>query len=258
MAHQYTIRHFHYLPALKFGCLVGAIGLSLPALLAGVAAGRRIGGLREWLEANALLDLPGILPDLDLLTILGLRDTFTRLQGWDDLGMLLVLGIALTLVLGGAVWFAIAALLSAMVYNVVATVTGGLTFSADTAGQVAAVSAPEASLKAPYLVNRPDDQQRAFWGVMEAIVPAAGLARQQQWLLSGDQVTLGSSGDNTIVISGLAGHHAEIYRREEGFALYDRSGGQSWLNGRAVGNGAWLREGDTVRLGSLEFTFHTR
>lgn len=240
---QFAIRKFHLFPAAKFGCLGGLILAFLPALLLSLLVWNMISSLSTWLESVAVLELPGLLPDLNLLNILNLTDFFTTLQNLTDMGWLLVFGLTVALVIAGAIWVMLVALLVTVVYNVVAAVSGGLVYSAETVGPagktavVKSVTPLSSTGPAPYLTSAQNPEHR--------------------WPLLTGRSSIGSAATNTVVISGLAAQHADIWQDGAVYVLADRSGGQTWLNGQHPQPASPLREGDLLRLGPYEFIYHT-
>jgi hypothetical protein len=239
---QFAIRRLHLFPAAKFGCLGGLIVAVVPAVLLALLVWNLVSSLSSWLASVAILELPGILPDLNLLQILNLSDLFTSLQNLTDLGWVLVAGLTLALTIAGAIWVMLVAVLATLVYNLVAAVSGGLVYSAETIGPagkttVAQPVTPPVNQPAPYLTAPQNPGHR--------------------WPLLPGRSSIGSAATNTVVIAGLAEQHADIWRDGAIYVLADRSGGQTWLNGHPPQPASPLREGDRLRLGPYEFVFHT-
>jgi hypothetical protein len=121
---HYEIRRVSPGSAFKFGCVVGGVIMLPIGLVGGFVGLMVIGALRAWLESWQHLNLALI--ELDLLQVLELAELLTWLQSLDNLGLLTVAGLILAL--GAAGGFVIGALaaLGAIVYNLVAALTGGL------------------------------------------------------------------------------------------------------------------------------------
>ena len=58
-----------------------------------------------------------------------------------------------------------------------------------------------------------------------------------------------------IVFLGLAARHAGIHCEKDRHILYDLSGGQTWVNGRAITTANLLKDGFAVHLGTIELVF---
>lgn len=259
-----SIRRIHYFSALKFSLLLGVIVAVMPACLFSVTFARAVSWLRDWLESWGILELGFPLPSINLLAILNLTDVLATLQRLDDMGWLLILGMTALLIGLAAVWVAVVALLATLLYNVVSTFTGGLSISADSPAFEAAGPQKAAATAAPAAAS-----SAAVAPAVARAVPVAAASMKGEplaWLVSGanrqnrlplyaGRTSLGSAPENDQVIRGLAPRHAEIHAEGGRFALYDRSGGQSSVNGRPAPQGAWLNAGDRLRLGALEFVF---
>lgn len=175
---SYRIRRLHFFPAFKFGCLIGTVVTVLPAFLLALVVYNVLGAVRSWLESWAILELPGLLPDLNLLQIINLADVLTQIQRLHNMGWLLVGGLTIGLIIGGGLFSAVMAGLSTLVYNLVAAISGGLVYSADVEGQVGQVAqvaqaapAPGRAAANPWFSAPQDPQQR--WPLPPAGSPSA-------------------------------------------------------------------------------------
>ena len=240
---SYRIRRLHFFPAFKFGCLIGTVVTVLPAFLLALVVYNILGTVRSWLESWAILELPGLLPDLNLLQIINLADVLTQIQRLHNMGWLLVGGLTIGLIIGGGLFSAVMAGLSTLVYNLVAAISGGLVYSADVEGQVGQVAqvaqaapAPGRAAANPWFSAPQDPQQR--------------------WPLPPGRITVGSAASNSLPLPKLAPQHAEIRRETQGYVLYDLSGGQTWVNNQPVLRPTLLPEGTTVQFGTYAFHFH--
>lgn len=243
----FTIRRLHFAPALKFGCLLGPIITTLPSLLFAVLARVWIGTFRDWLEATTIIELPGLLPDLNLINLLNLGDLLARFQALDEAGFLLIIGLTFGFSLFGALFIALASAAWVGLYNALAAATGGLAFTAEVAG----LPAPAPPAPAPPAQKPPTEL------VSPAQAPMLALRHnpQERWLMQA-RTTIGSAPDNDITLTGLAPHHAEVRREEAGFVLYDLSGGQTWVNDRSFGRANLLKPGYSVRVGHYDLVFN--
>lgn len=233
-----TIRSFHYLSAAKFGVLLGVLLSTLPAFVFSLTVARILNAFRNLLEPWAAIDLPGLLPEVNLIALLGLSDFLATIQRWDDRGWLLVLGMTVLLIILGAIWTTVVVVLMTLVYNAVSAFSGGITFTAQTdAGMPVVGPGPGVQPKADAWLVSPTN-------------------REHRWPVKPGRNSYGSAKENDQVISGLAPRQAEIHSQDMRFAIYDRSGGRTQVNGNPLKEGAaWLKPGDTIRMGPYDFVF---
>ncbi len=108
----------------RFGCVLGGLGIVLPAILCGVftrlAVGSARGLLEGWQDAHL-----GFLR-FDLVEALGLQGSLAALQALDAAGWLLGLAVAWGLGLGAGLVLALFLAAGGLGYNLLARLTGGL------------------------------------------------------------------------------------------------------------------------------------
>lgn len=254
MSHyHYAIRSINPLSALKYGFVLGCVLMVLPGLLSGVL-------LRQIVETMVLALSGGFFaPDLGPLTTL-------YQMGWG-----LTWWVTFLSVVGGGIVSAISSLIGALVYNLVAAVSGGLEVTADLLSQPAATApAASAAAFAPALppvapAPRPLPAPAMPTPASPASVSVAS-GNSNSWLALRDQpsqrwgvrcpvTAIGADPGCDIVFPSLAARHAEIRCENGRHILYDLSGGQSWVNGRQITTANLLKDGFAVRLATLEFVF---
>jgi hypothetical protein len=113
----------------KFGCLLGVVAACVPSLLCGLLGVGLADLLRRWLEGweEVTITLLGrALPSIDLVEMLGLEQAMEvlRLLGTASVPFL-VLSVLIMALVSGAV-LALIIMLVGLVYNLLATGTGGL------------------------------------------------------------------------------------------------------------------------------------
>lgn len=248
----YAIRSINPFSALKYGFVLGCVLMVLPGLLSGAL-------LRQLVETMVLALSGGFFArDLGPLTTL-------YQMGWG-----LTWWVTLLSVVGGGVVSAISSLVGALVYNLVAAISGGLEVTADLLNQPAAATAPAAAAFAPASppvvpAPRPVPAPAMPTPASPASVSVAS-GSNNSWLALRDQpaqrwsvrcpvTAIGADPGCDIVFSGLAARHAEIRCENGRHILYDLSGGQSWVNGRQITTANLLKDGFAVRLATLEFVF---
>lgn len=260
--HHYAIRSINPLSALKYGFVLGCVLMVLPGLLGGIL-------LRQLIEALVLAISGGFFaPDLGPLTTL-------YQMGWG-----LTWWVTFLAVVGGGIVSAISSVVGALVYNLVAAISGGLEVTADLLNQPmapiasaaftpvsppVAPSFPAPAPVAPSVAPRPAPVNPPVAPASPAPAPAASgggnswLALRdqpvQRWGLRCPVTTIGAAPGCDIVLSGLAPRHAEIRCENDRHILYDLSGGQSWVNGRQITTANLLKDGFAVRLATLELVF---
>jgi len=252
---SYAIRRFALFPAFKFGSLVGGVIMLLPGLLLGLLARFLVGILRGWLEAWQALSLGPL--EADPLDILKLTGFLHNLQTLDDRGWLLVLAVTLATAVAGALLIGLLTTLGAAVYNLLATISGGLVVEAQTvAGPVGGALPTEGSGAAlpqpgatPLPQPPPPQPYSSAWLTLSK-------NPQQRWPLKPGITALGSAPDNDVLLADLAAHHAEVRFEANRYVLYDLSSGQTWVNDRPIAGPNMLKDGFRIRLGNHELIFH--
>lgn len=235
--HHYAIRTINPLSALKYGFVLGCVLMMLPGLLSGIL-------LRQLIEGVVLAISGGFFaPDLGPLTTL-------YQMGWG-----LTWWVTLLSVIGGGIVSAISSVVGALVYNLVAAISGGLEVTADLLNQPAtsAVPAAYAPVASPVAPASPAPAPVASAGSNGWLTLRDQPA--QRWGLRCPVTTIGAAPGCDIVLSGLAPRHAEIRCENDRHIFYDLSGGQSWVNGRQITTANLLKDGFAVRLATLELVF---
>jgi hypothetical protein len=281
---RYTIRKVFLWPAFKFGALIGAVLMIVPGIVWGLL-------VRE--AAQLLRGLYGT-PSLFTLTRPDVPVLFQRLIELAEKGPALVLGTALLSIIGGGLAYGISALVAALFYNLIASLGGGLAVAADMSAlpvpapapvvQPSPVMQPQPAAYPPAPAAQPPQpvaaQPQGQFQAAPVIQQAAPVVRQavpvvqpqppapsgpwlafgqdpnQRWPLRPDCTRLGSAPDNTILLQGIAAHHAEIRFENGFFVLHDLAAGQTWVNDRLVAGRNMLKDGFRIRLGGYEMIFH--
>lgn len=255
---HYEIRRISALSALKIGVLVGSVASLLPGFLLGLLLRWGVGTLRGWLESWTALTIPLTEVRFSLVDAMQLTDLLSRLQQFDERGVLLVVLVLLVaLVLGGLLnglfWWA-----TAVLYNLITAVVGGLVVDMQGHGQVAATVHPGSTFRlesAPPASPTPAAAAIAPSAIRAWLIPAQQAGPQLP--LAPGSTTIGSAPGNQIMLPGLAARHAEVRLENGRYILYDFSQGQTWVNGRALTAPNMLKPGFRVRLGSQEFLFQS-
>jgi len=235
--HHYAIRTINPLSALKYGFVLGCVLMVLPGLLSGIL-------LRQLIEALVLAISGGFFaPDLGPLTTL-------YQMGWG-----LTWWVTFLSVVGGGIVSAISSVVGALVYNLVAAISGGLEVTADLLNQPAtsAVPAAYAPVASPVAPASPAPAPVASAGSNGWLTLRDQPA--QRWVLRCPVTTIGADPGCDIVFSGLAPRHAEIRCENDRHIFYDLSGGRSWVNGRQITTANLLKDGFAVRLATRELVF---
>jgi hypothetical protein len=127
---RYVIQRINPFPLAKFGCTLGGVAMALPGLVCAVGGTQVIASLRQLLETwqSSELDLMGLgVPtEFNFITLLGLETAqglVTRLDEQRSLVLLLILGGS---IVGGGLIIAGMTLLLGWIYNLLASLTGGL------------------------------------------------------------------------------------------------------------------------------------
>ena len=260
---QYTIRSINIGSAFKFGSIVGmVIGLP-PGIFWGFFLRYIVNGMRVWLESWLALDLP-ILGQVSLLDALHLRDFLALLQQLDDRSLLFVITVTLSVMVGGGIILGVLIALGAVVYNLVAGISGGLTVQADMLNGAPVTAPALAAMRVGQVSAYPLPGQPAVPHQSTVPIPAAELggnnwliatAGQQRWMVPSGFTRIGSAPGNDVVLPGLAGKHAEIRWEDGRHILHDFSNGQTWINGRQINAPNMLKSGFQIRLGAHELLF---
>lgn len=90
------------------------------------------------------------------------------------------------------------------------------------------------------------------------LVCSAGPASGQEFLLSGDEVTIGRAADATVSVpdTSVSRKHALVRKTEDGWAVSDLgSGNGTIVNGEQISEEQPLAPGDVITLGDSEFQF---
>lgn len=262
---RYNIRKIFVWPAFKFGAVIGAVLMIGPAILCGLLAQQAIHALRTFLES--LGDLAVIGADL--------AAPIQQITRFDNMGTMLVVWTALGTIIIGGLLYGVGAAITALLYNLIAKLSGGLVVGAETLAMPAPapVAVPQPALPQPQVAPAVQPQvQRPVAPVAQPQaaqpIAVAGQARPpaSPWLAVGappqrrairaDRTRLGSAADNDVVIPDANPYHAEIRFENGVFVLYDMAAGQTWVNGRAVAGRNMLKEGFIIRLGKQDTVFH--
>lgn len=263
---RYAIRRIALFPAFKFGSSVGGVIMLLPGFLFGLLTRAVVGILRSWLEAWQALSVGPL--EADPLNLLKLSGFLHSLQTWDDRGWLLILILTLATVAIGALLAGLLTLMGAVVYNFLATLTGGLAVEVQPVGVPAGGMLPAGRRGAAPGQRSRGAEERGSGGVgeqgrllgrpsaQEGVWLALSGNLQQRWPLKPGVTRLGSAPNNDITLADLALRHAEIRFEEDRYVLYDLSNGQTWVNDRHIAGRNMLKEGFKIRLGNHELIFH--
>lgn len=253
--YHYAIRSINLLSALKYGFVLGCVLMVLPGLLGGIL-------LRQLIETLVLAISGGFFaPDLGPLTTL-------YQMGWG-----LTWWVTFISIVGGGIVSAISSVVGALVYNLVAAISGGLEVTTDLLNQPATSAAP-AAYKPVVPPVAPASQPALAPSLPAPSLPAPAspapvpvasgdgngwltLRDQpaQRWVLRCPVTTIGADLGCDIVFSGLMPRHAEIRCENDRHIFYDLSGGQSWVNGRQITTANLLKNGFAVRLATRELVF---
>lgn len=264
---RHTLRRISPLSALLYGLLLGLVAWLLPGVLLGWLARAAVVQLGAWLAAlNFVLPIPltdGI--SVDLVPLLQLSDTQSQLAALAGRGASLAVVVALATAAAGMLLTGLTAMLSAMVYNLLARGFGGIEVTLD------ALDAPAAPRPAaPAVTARPAAPKSAAppTAIPAVPPPAANPPRPsrpvpQAWLvpvgggerrpLSDGVTRIGSAADNDIVLPGLSPQHAEVRRESGRYLIYDLGSRRTWVNDAQVAAVHMLKDGFRVQLGQAEF-----
>jgi hypothetical protein len=260
---RYLIRHVGLLPAFLFGGLLGLIMSILPAILLGYAFVAAAVRVVEWLGRLAF-EVPLPLNQsfaVDLVELAQLDGVRQAVSGIAAGGWTMVATFAITFVLFCGLGGALAGLIGALLFNLIARLTGGIEVSAEavvTPIGVAEVSLPPAE-SAPLLPSSVLASTEPPKTASLVTTHSAWLERaddpKQRWALSTGVTRIGSAEDNDVVIKGLMPHHAEIhYESLRYFAIPVE--GPVRVNGASVTARHSLRNNIRLGLGEIELIFH--
>ena len=262
-----TLRRVSPLSALLYGLLLGLVAWLLPGALLGWLARAAVVQLGTWLGAlNFVLPIPlteGIA--VDLVPLLQLSDAQSQLAALAGRGASLAVVVALATAAAGMLLTGLTALLSAVVYNLLARAFGGVEVTLD------ALDAPPAPRPArPAVTSKPAAPTMAAPPTTIPATPPPAVnpprparTTPQAWLVPvgggerrplGDGVTrIGSAPDNDIFLPGLSPQHAEIRRESGRYLIYDLGSRRTWVNDAQVAAVHMLKDGFRVQLGQGEF-----
>ena len=122
----------------KLGCVLGVVLAFLPSLLCGVLGMGVVQVLRRWLEGWEEITLSVLgkeVASFDLVHVLGLADLMHWLQTIGGASWLLVALVVLVLGLIAGLALAAMTVLAGLVYNLLATATGGVVVDAAVVGK---------------------------------------------------------------------------------------------------------------------------
>lgn len=261
---RYTIRSISPWSMFKFGVVIGGVLSLFSGLTIGIALRSAVHTLRMWLESWLSLDIP-VVGSYSLLDAVNLHDFLARLQQFDDRSWLMTLLLVLLIVFFGGLIIGLLSALGAVVYNLVTSVTGGMIVQADALDELL----PAALVPTPVPMPAPQSSGGAYPPVVvptpqarpaPTAEPAGWLvaqATQHRWPIGQGETRIGSGLSNQIVLDDLAVSHAAVRWENGRFILYDYSGGQTWVNGRALVGPNMLKPGFQIRLGNQEFLFQS-
>lgn len=258
---RYAVRRVSPLSALLCGLLLGLVAWLLPGALLGWLARAAVGQLQAWLAAlNFVLPIPlteGI--RIDLVPLLQLSETQAQLGALAGRGPSLAIVVALATAAAGMLLTGVTAMLSAVVYNLLARSFGGVEVTLDALdappaprpAQPTAVPRPAPPTAIPAVPPPTANPPRPARPVPHAwLVPVGGGERLP---LSDGTTRIGSAADNDIVLAGLSPQHAEIRRESGRYLIYDLGSRRTWVNDAQVAAVHMLKDGFRVQLGQGEF-----
>lgn len=263
---KYAIRHISVRSALLYGFILGCVLSVLPGLFLGIVLHELVAALVDALSTGLFV------PDLGPLTNL-------RAMGWT-----LPWRTMFLLTITSGIFSAFSCALGALIYNLVASIGGGLTVTTellDLPSATAIAAAPTVG-NAPTITATPTGTTQAATLPAKALVQSAGVGpqstgrsmhspstgtdRPEFWLMLRKQperrwpvqralTTLGSTPSCDVCLPGLASRHAEIRVDGGRYILFDLSGGDCWVNGRQITTANMLKEGFVIRFGEDELIF---
>lgn len=254
---RYLIRRISPLPSLLYGGIMGLLLSVVPAVVLGLLVVGAAARLLAWL-GNLVFDIPlplgaGVTVDLiELAKLDAFRDSVGRLAAG---GGAIVATIALTTILLCGLGGAIAGLLGALLFNLIARLAGGIEVSAEVIARETdlppADEAPLAALTSTSTDPAPaEDPAVSHFGVW--LVSAAD--PRERWPVRQGTTRIGSDTGNDIVLQGLQPFHAEIHYEDLRYLVFP-TGGLVQVNGDEVVTRHSLRNRAHVKLGDLEFVF---
>jgi hypothetical protein len=258
---RYIIRNISVWSAFKFGIVIGGVLSFFPGLTIGLILRSVVHSLSSWLESWLSLDIP-VVGSYSLLDAVNLQDFLTGLQQFDDRSWLMTLLLVLLIVFFGGLIVGLLSALGAVIYNLVAALTGGMIVQADALG--AHTPAP-----IPLSVPAPLPSGGAYPPVAASVPPVrpapaaepagwlVAQATQHRWPIGQSETRIGSGLSNQIVLDGLSVNHAAIRWENGRFILHDYSGGQTWVNGRSLVGPNMIKSGFQIRLANQEFLFQS-
>ncbi|HLW70381.1 MAG TPA: FHA domain-containing protein [Candidatus Binataceae bacterium] len=179
---------------------------------------------------------------------------FGRLLGWTLMGLLLGVGV-------GIASFSIQNILKGGLGGLIGGFVGGLSF--DLIGSVShtglmprLVGFSVIGLAIGLFIGLVQELTKSAWIVVEA-----GRLRGRQFRLEGATINIGRAEENPIGLFGdpsISPRHAVIEHRGENYSIRNLAvEAGTFVNGGRIESAA-LREGDRIRIGGYELTFHSR
>lgn len=129
-----AIRHISLQSLGKLGCVLGIVLACLPSLLCGILGMAIVQVLRRWLEGWEEISISLLgkeIATFDLVQKLGLTEFLDALQTIGGVSWLVVALVVLVLGLFTGLVLASITMLTGMVYNMLASTTGGVVVDAD-------------------------------------------------------------------------------------------------------------------------------
>lgn len=268
---RYTIQNINAWSAFKFGSAIGCVLGFFPGFTMSLTLRVVINSLLGWLQSWLVLDVP-LVGSYSLLDAVNLQNFLSQLQRWDRRSWLLVLLLTLLSMVAGGLVTGLLSALGAAIYNLVAAFSGGVVVQADALDNSlfaieplpsnisppvssmsdniyhpAAATTTEVTPPGKLLVNPPSNEDVGGWLISQIT--------RQHFPIGRKETRIGSSPDNQIVLDSLAVNHAVIRWENGRYILYDYSGGQTWVNGRALVGPNMIKAGFQIRLGNQEFLF---
>ena len=176
-----------------------------------------------------------------------------RTIGWALMGLMLGAGVGLASfsmpnVIKGAAGGWVGGFLGGLVFDVIGPSSGGL--------MSRLVGFCAVGLAIGLLIGLVQELTKAAWLSIEA-----GRLRGRQYRLERAVATVGRAEENAVGLFGdptVLPRHAEIAKRAEGYILKSLSPQQGvFLNGGRI-ESAELHDGDRIKIGNYEMTFHLR
>ncbi len=130
MNQKYTIRKINPFSVAKFSWLLGSLGMILPSIICAIGSLELITVLQILLQKLQNVNM-GLFGKADFIKMLNLEVVSATLTQWSDQSSLLVMLIMLGGVVVGGLLIGLISLLLSLVYNLVASVTGGIEVEAE-------------------------------------------------------------------------------------------------------------------------------